>query len=767
MNKPIRLAVALSMVFATPCFADTLEEILVTATKRTESLQDVPVSVAAITVETIEDMGIVDMEELSLHIPNFEASISTILPNLYVRGLGTGTSHSIEQPVGRFVDDVYIGRGAASMLGFLDIEAVELLRGPQGTLFGKNTLAGAMIIRTRNPADEFEGQFNIAYGAYGTQGNFSELDAAVSGPLSDTTRARVALRYADSDGYVENRLNGPDGGIREDFGVRLKLEQDLGANTMLQLKLEHGEYDAEGNTSLEIVAPADGNPRMAGLFRRLSPGWEGALDWKADYLCADNPPVMHNLPGFCPHREQETQAAVLRATHDFAAGQLLSVSGFQEYQFIDRFYAIDMGIAGGAYNAFRDENFDSFSQEFRFTSNSDGDSDYIVGFYYEDSNLYRYSLTDFDLTSFPGLPLKLQENEVFDQETETLALFGQYRRQLGDRMTVSLGARVTDETKTYKFRRLYQPFATPYDPATTLPFPPGPFGPLSRAIDRPVEERSETRFTPSVNVQYDVSDALMLYAAASQGYKAGGFSDRVSGNPNDSIQFEEEVVDSVEFGAKGLVLDGSLEFNLAVFHMQIDDLQVSSLLPGTIDFLVQNAAEAISQGVELDGRWSLGDNWMLGGSLALTDAYYDSFPDAECTPLQTAAAEAAGESGCKQDLTDETLIFAPDLKGTLYAEFATGFAGGWDVRLRADIAFSDDYYTETRLSPGTFQDSYQVYNASVWFDSPDGRYRVGLIGRNLGGEAYKRFGLASPGSNAYLAEANLPRRIMLKLTANF
>ncbi len=491
--------------------AQPLEEVVVTATRREESLQDVPVSVAAISRDTIEYMGVVDMEEVSLYIPNFQASISTILPNLYVRGLGTGTSHSIEQPVGRFVDDVYIGRGAASMLSFLDVQAVEVLRGPQGTLFGKNTLAGAMVVRTGDPTDEFQSELNVGYGTYSTDGNFTEIDGFVSGALGDTTRARLAIRYADSDGYVLNRLNGPSGGIREDFGVRFKLEQDIGERTKVQVKLEHGEFEAQGNTSLEIIGPPESNPGIANLFGLLSPGWSGDLDWEADYACADDPPVTHSLPGFCPDRDQDVQAGVVRVSHDTNAGQLLSITALQQYEFLDRFYAIDMGIAGGAYNALRDEDYDSFTQELRFTSDLNDRSDYIVGLYFEDSNLFRYSNTDFDLTTFPGLPLQLQQNEVFDQDTETIALFGQYRRQLGERLTISLGGRLTDEEKTFKFDRFYEPFATPYDPNNRIPFPAGPFGPLDAAIDRPREVRSESRFTPSVNLEYDISDDLLIY----------------------------------------------------------------------------------------------------------------------------------------------------------------------------------------------------------------------------------------------------------------
>jgi iron complex outermembrane receptor protein len=165
----------------------------------------------------------------------------------------------------------------------------------------------------------------------------------------------------------------------------------------------------------------------------------------------------------------------------------------------------------------------------------------------------------------------------------------------------------------------------------------------------------------------------------------------------------------------------------------------------------------------MDGRWSIGDNWLLGGNLAYTDAYYDSFPNAQCTPGQAAIAGP----GCTQDLAGETLIFAPEWSSTLYAQFTSTLSSGWELLVRGDMTYSDDYYTEITLAPGVFQDSYEVYNAALWFTSPSDRIRIGLVGRNLTEEAYRTFGLASPGSSVYLAEANLPRRYMLQLQANF
>ncbi len=167
-----------------------VEEIVVSATRRVESIQDVPVSVATVSADTIAKTGVIDMAELSRYIPNFEFSDASILPNLYVRGIGSGTTHSIEQSVGRFIDDVYIGRAAINLHPLLDVAAVEVLRGPQGTLFGKNTLAGAMIINTANPTREFEAGLTGSYSDFSTTGGILGFEGFVSGPLSDTVSAR-------------------------------------------------------------------------------------------------------------------------------------------------------------------------------------------------------------------------------------------------------------------------------------------------------------------------------------------------------------------------------------------------------------------------------------------------------------------------------------------------------------------------------------------------------------------------------------------------
>ena len=219
-----------------------LEEVVVTATKRAETIQDVPVSVTAVSADMMAKIGIGDMEDLSLVVPNFEINSAAVVPNLYIRGLGGGLTHSIEQSVGRFVDDVYISRGAINLHPFMDVASVEVLRGPQGTLFGKNTAAGALIIHTNDPTEEFEAGLNLSHGQYAPTGGVTEVNGFVSGGLSDTVSGRLAFLYKDKEGFYENQADGPDGAQREDMGLQAKLQIDVSDVTTVGLKLQYMEY---------------------------------------------------------------------------------------------------------------------------------------------------------------------------------------------------------------------------------------------------------------------------------------------------------------------------------------------------------------------------------------------------------------------------------------------------------------------------------------------------------------------------------------------
>lgn len=721
-----------------------IEEITVSATRRVESIQDVPVSVATVSADTISKTGVIDMAELSRYIPNFEFSDASILPNLYVRGIGSGTTHSIEQSVGRFIDDVYIGRAAINLHPLLDVASVEVLRGPQGTLFGKNTLAGAMIVNTANPTRSFEAGVTGSYSDFSTTGGILGFEGFVSGPLSDNVSARVAFIYKDRDGFIENNAPGPDGGTREDFGGRLKVRWDAGDNTTIDLKAEYMTYYEEGQTPSEVVAA--GPPIQA--FQRFNPEFTFDRDWVSHIDCTAE------IEGttFCPERDQDSVNLTLNAAHEFeGAGELRLISAYQQYDYVHRFVAVDGGVAGGAFRATRDEEFDGFTQEIRFTSEEFDSFDYIVGAFYENSSVTRLQNDDTNVPAFlGGGPPANTLNEDWSQDTETIAVFGQTRVRFADKWSAILGGRWSYEEKEFDFF------------SRTVAYNGNPnIDPILPGTEEDIFSlsRTEDRFTPSFTLRYEASDDLMLFASISQGHKTGGFSDR----PQDDQDFDEEVNTAYEIGIKGTFLDGRLQANLAFYRMELEDLQVARALPGpTVTFEVQNAAEAVSQGFEFDTTYFIDDNWTIGGNLAYTDATYDDFPGAQAT-----CPEVGGfiENGLC-NFRGIPLIFAPEFKGAVFAEYQSGpVIGDWTMSARVDANYSGKYYTELAYFETLTQDEYILLNASVQFASPDGRYAISLIGKNLTDQHILAWGLEAGPSQ--FVTPNPPREIGIRASYRY
>lgn len=239
-------AISLSLVIIAPVQSQdlALEEIIVTATKRAEGLQEVPISISVMSGEDIDAKGLTKMEDLSAYMPNVHVAEASGGTQLFIRGIGSGVNYGFEQSVGTFVDGVYFGRGRSARGKFLDLERVEVLKGPQSTLFGKNTIAGAINITTAQPTDEFEGYVSAGYT---TELEAKTLTTVISGPISDTIRGRLAIRSYEDEGYVKNLTeSGVDGPQNDSLYVRGTLTFDLNEDWAATLKAEHGKYDILG-----------------------------------------------------------------------------------------------------------------------------------------------------------------------------------------------------------------------------------------------------------------------------------------------------------------------------------------------------------------------------------------------------------------------------------------------------------------------------------------------------------------------------------------
>ncbi|MEO0412407.1 MAG: TonB-dependent receptor [Pseudomonadota bacterium] len=695
-------------------------------------------AVSTVTAETMRATGAIDLQEISTYIPNFEFSDASILPNLYIRGIGSGTTHSIEQSVGRFIDDVYIGRAVINLHPLMDIASVEVLRGPQGTLFGKNTLAGALIINTGEPSDTLEAGVFVDGSAYSTVGNNIGAEAFVAGPLTDTLSARVALLYRDRDGYIRNDAPGPDGGTREDFGSRLKLRWQAGDFTTVDFKAEYYTYTEEGQTPSEVVGA--GPPIQA--FQAFNPSFTFERDWVSHYDCEAE------IEGttFCPERDQDTFNLTLDVAHEFdGLGELRSITAFQRYDYLHRFIAVDGGVAGGAFRATRDEEYEGLTQEFRFTSEEYEKFDYIVGLYGEISSVERLQRDDTNVPAFlGGGPPANTLSEDWLQDTTTVAIFGQARYRFNDQWSAIVGGRFSWEEKDFTF--LTDEVGYNEDPRINQ-------------IATTDTSRTENRFTPSVTLRYEPSSDLMLFATFAQGHKTGGFSDR----PQEDPTFQPEVNNSFELGMKGTFFDGLMQLNATAFHMRINDLQVARALPGpTVTFEVANAAKAISQGIELESTFFISDQWTAGANLAYTDATYDDFPGA----LETCPAVGGRIEGGLCNLAGVPLIFAPEWKAGAFLQFNSGpLIKDWELSSRLDFNYSSKYYTELSYFENLAQEEFVLVNLNATVTSPDGRVAFTIFGKNLTEQHVLAWGLEAGPSQ--FVTPNAPREIGARFTFRY
>jgi len=788
-----RLATAVSAAMLAGSFAQAqqlvLEEVVVTAQKRVESLQDVPIAVSAVSGEKINDIGITGLEELTLYVPNVTINSGRATPNLFIRGVGSGTNAGFEQSVGMYIDGVYSGRGQLANVPLtMDLERVEILKGPQGILFGKNTIGGAINITTAKPTDQFEGYVDALY-----EPDHEEqiYNLVVSGPITDRLAGRLAVRYEGMEGWWDNETLKETGPDKDNWYGRGSLRWDPTDTLEVHLKYEHGDFDQGDLPSVVYRSDFAGQENFAGTvpFPVISDSDKGAGDFE-DTM------------------ETETDVVALTVNWDLSFATLTSITAYSTYDF-ERQQNSDQA-ATPSLNRSLEEKYDQVSQEIRLVSPGGDTIDWIVGAYYQDGDLDIGRLNndlDFALSGPLGSPalvatVPVTTPTIFDQQTESWSLFIQGTWNINSRWRVAGGLRYDDETKKLDKQTFAQGlgaragnlivFANPATGALIEDLRSHNFRGLKREEDEP---------TWSANVQWDATDWAMVYASVGTGFKGGGYDEMYSnegteirlgnvltGEPTGEVipgvdasvlEYEDESVLAYELGAKMSLFGGAGQLNLAFFRMEYDDLQVSSLV-GDV-FKVGNAGEAVNQGFEADGRFLLGEGLILGGSIAYLDAEYDEFPTATCTvPQETDPVNnpgclrpdgsniAPGESGF-QDLEGETLVFAPEWSGNLFVEYFFPIGGNMEIRLGADVNYTDDFYSALDLDPATKHDSYTKYNARIALAASDDKWSVALIGKNLTDEETNVWNndVALTASNSYFGVPERPRSIAVQARYRF
>jgi iron complex outermembrane recepter protein len=749
-----------------------LEEVEVTATKRVESLQRVPVSVNAISGEQLSQNGVVRLQDTQL--PSLTVQEGGLGNNVYIRGIGSGINPGFEQSAGTYVDGIYRGRGQQSRAPLLDVERVEILRGPQTTLFGKNSVAGAINVTSAKPTSTLEGYFT---GTYDFDLEQQEVEAAISGPLSDRFRGRLSGRTLSADGFVENLTIGGGEPSREDTTVRAQLEFDVTPELVATLKAEVSEFNKEGRT-LEVY---NERPAAAGPFAGRT---------YAQILSAlgSDPSVLNNTldyrrSGGTETSDNQSEEYALTLDWKIGKGTFTSITGFSTYAFDE---LCDCDFTGAnVFNVGLDEDFDQFSQEIRYASSQGNTVDYIVGAYYEDTSLQYGDSILVNTTSLlvplinarqPGAGTAIGNTgtpRVFRQDESGASAFARLTWNATDLLHLNLGVRVAYEEKTAT-RDLT---ITAMD-GTALTGAQAVVAPLVYASVFNLRAHSLSgsrdgwKTMPSFSVQYDMSDDVMGYLSYTQGFKSGGFDAR-SNNPTSppatvcaapntpvgcvpaagvgSFEFDDEDSQSYEAGLKSRFADNRAEVNLAYHFTDFKDLQVSTF-DGVLGYNVSNAGAAQIQGVELDGRWKMIDSLMLRGSVAWTDFEYQEF-FGQCYTGQTPNAP----DGRNCDYAGQTSVFVPDLSGSLALDWFVNLGSSLRLASTLETVYSGAYYPQATLDPATRQDSYAKYNARIALSSQEGTWEIALLGRNLSDEivtgyaadiplAARTFGAASYGS---------------------
>ena len=743
-----------------------LDEIIVSAQKRDENIQDVPLSVTAIDGDAIEVQQMADLQDLSKFAPNTKINTTAGIEYVYMRGLGSTGNRGFEQSVGVFVDGIHFGRTLFLSFGLTDIDRVEVLRGPQGTLFGKNTIAGAINVFTNKPHEEWEARLAARFGNRENR----HFEAIVNAPVlkDDKLNLRLVLQKSDMEGHIDNTFRDTDEADSDRQGVRAKLLSRPTDTLEIILGGSYETYDSKGWGG-QLTAMPD-------LFRPVVESYDPTTDYSGDDYTAST-----NSPG-----GTDRWTATLNGTASLDIGQhsvtmILSHAAYED-EFKD-----DIDNSAAPILLYRGlEDFNQQSLELRATSGP-GDFDYVLGLYGVRNHMRLRSfgsLFPFDsvgdftpqLISFldpilAGLNLGSLlsllpiggDNYIdsFDAnvtvDSLSFAAYGQANWHMTDKLTLTFGLRYSWERKKLDF------FG--YQDSTALVR-------LFIGAEAINEQKSQTEhdLSPKVALAYAFTDDIMAYSVIARGFKAGGFNAQTF--QADDLDFGPEQSTTFEAGLKTTWLDGQALLNLSVFHTRFTDLQVSTF--SGISFVVNNAASAISQGIELDGMISPVEGLFIITSAAYLDATYKDRQNGPCPdtdpgadPVTYFMTLSGNTRAC--DLSGERLPYAPKWQGTIAVSYEKQLFN-WPIMLsvngsaiyQGSVVYQEDQDVNDR------QSSYWRFDLGGGFRDIDDVWSVTASVRNLSDQVVRMFAADVPVlAGAHVAFVEPPRTFLVEGRVNF
>ena len=692
--------------------ADAVEDIVVTARKRAENLRDVPVAITAIGGEVLQQKNITQVIDLPQITPNFSFSYGAVQPFTFIRGFGSGANASFEQSVGKFIDNVSFGRDQDGRIPIFDVERIEVLRGPQGTLYGRNTIGGAIkYVTSRINADEPEGRLRASYGSY----NQRDVIASAQLPFSDEFKVSAALARYLRDGYGKNLNTGNEHYNKDVTAFRASAEWSPTDSLFFRLAGDLVNDDSNARHGHREFAPSpadvyDTNAGAGDKNRVESRGVSLLGEWSAsDSL---------TFKSISAYRAGETAGEI---DFDTLPAPYLDIPArYSDHQFtqeLQLLYSGDrMQAVGGLFylNATAAGAFDTVLSQAALTIATAGHVD-----------------------------------------TESWSAFADVSFDLTEALTLSVGGRYTRDEKTGVVYR--QNFTGIRSPLFGNPLAvPG----LVRSNFTSTD--SYEKFTPRVSVSYDLSSELTGYASYSQGFKSGGFDMRADAilTPTSRDGYAPETVDSYEAGLKGYFFDRRLNLNTAVFYAQYQDQQVTLQTPvgASIASQVLNVGESHMSGVELEGVAYLTPDLSANFALGYIKAEFDEYR--ALNPL----------TGVVEDFADSRVFQnTPEWTGAFSLTYQRDLGDKGKISFIPSAAYRSSFSMfeiPSRLDQG----AYWLYDASLVWTSESERYRVGLHGKNLGDETYRIGGYNFPGglfANSITAYYGPPQTVTLSLEAKF
>ncbi len=711
-----------------------LDEIVVTARRREESFQRVPLSIVAVTGEELEERSIGNLEDLGQSTPNFTFSetynggAAAGLP--FIRGVGQIDSHpAYDSPVGIYIDGVYYGRMYGNNLDTMELERIEVLRGPQGTLFGKNTSGGAINIITAQPdASEEEVSGRLQFGA----GSRDLLDVVTSANIPlvhDTLALRLAGSWSEQDGYGQ-RADGQEMADTDRWGARAQLLYAPTQNFSALLSADWMAFD-EANSAYRL---ADTNPAVGPVA-----AYNGARDPDYDDRWVSPNPYTFNATG--PNFSSgEIRGVSLTLTADTAIGTLKSITAYRDM-------SVDIGVDPDGspvtiIDSFENADQDQVSQEFQLSGESFGDRlQWVTGLYYFHENIV-------DTQSFVLVPALFAGTRNFSRtlwaENESIAAYGQASFNVTDALRLTAGLRYTQDEKTIQ--------SDQHNYLGALQF------------ITPVGEHSSNAWSPRIGLDYQFNPDLMVYISAAQGAKNGGWNGRV-GRLSDFVEFQDETVWTYEAGLRSEFLDGRVRFNATAFFSDYEDMQMtisgSTVVGGApAPFsLITNIPAAEIRGGEAELIAALTPHLRFTSGLGVTQGEYTELP----TDPQFTAANLIH--------ADTDFLNMPEVSYTLGLEYNNTIANDLDLTARVDYA----HRTRTELTPENskviYQPAYGLLNARLSVETPGG-LELSLWGTNLTDEVYAVGGgddATRPGAGLGFAIFNMgpPRTLGVTVRQSF